>query len=127
MSVSYLYQLKTQIVADSSCSPLVAKSIITLTSFEKVIPRVISGSSSNVSSNINMISKYLNCSYSDVLKPPCEFRKYWYISKYIFSCNDTDDQIICGNTCDLIYIRDRDFTGFHTNEVNDMLDFLCTP
>ena len=84
----------------------------------------VSGSSSKVSNNINKISRDLNCSSSDVLKSPCEFQKY--VSKYISSCNDIEDQIICGNIRDLIYIRDRNLTGFSTNEINVMLNFLCT-
>ena len=54
---------------------------------------VTSGSNSNVSKNINIISRDLKCNYSDVLASPCAFTKY--VQSYVTSCNSVVDNIVC--------------------------------
>ena len=85
---------------------------------------VISGSNSNVSKNINIISRDLKCNYSDVFASPCVFTKY--AESYVTSCNSIEDNIVCGNIHDLMHIRDRNLTRFCFNEINEMLEYLCT-
>ena len=85
---------------------------------------VSSGSNSNVSKNINIISRDLKCNYSDVLASPCAFTKY--VQSYVTSCKSVEDNIVCGNICDLMFIRDRNLTRFCSNEINEMLEYLCT-
>ena len=85
---------------------------------------VTSGSNLNVSKNINIISRDLKWNYSDVLASQCAFTKY--VQSYVTSFNSVEDNIVCGNICDLMYIRDRNFTRFCSNEINEMLEYLCT-
>ena len=83
---------------------------------------ITSGSNSNVSKNINIISRDLKCNYSYVLASPCAFTKY--VQSYVTSCNSVEDNIVCGNTCDLKYIRDINLTRFCSSEINEMLEYL---
>ena len=85
---------------------------------------VTSGSNSNVNKNINIISRDLKCNYSDVLASLCAFAKY--VQSYVTSCNSVEENIVCGNICDLMYIRDRNLTSFCSNEIDEMLQYLCT-
>ena len=84
----------------------------------------IAGSNSYVSKNINIVSRDLKCSRYDVFASPCVFRRY--VQSYVTSCNNIEDNIVCGNISDLIYIRDRQLTRFRSNEINEILEYLCT-
>ena len=54
----------------------------------------------------------------------CAFTKY--VQSYVTSCNIVEDNIVCGNICDLMYIGDRNLTRFCSNEINTyaLLNFL---
>ena len=44
-----------------------------------------------------------------------------HLQSYVTSCNSVEDNIVCGNICDLMFIRDRNLTRFCSNEINEML------
>ena len=73
---------------DNSCVELAEKLAIT-------------GSTSNVSKNIIVVSRDLKCSHYDVFAPPCVFKKY--VQSYVTSCNNIEDNMVCGNIMNLIY------------------------
>ena len=57
-----------------------------------------------------------------MLASPYAFTKY--VQSYVTSCNSVEDNIVCGNICDLMSIRERNLTRFCSNEINEMLEYL---
>ena len=42
------------------------------------------------------------------------------------SCNSVEDNIVCGNIGDLMFYKRQKFDKICSNEINEMLEYLCT-
>ena len=84
----------------------------------------ISGSGSNVSSNINVVSESLQCNRNMVWFRPSVFKNV--LNRYVDNLYTSDDLLNIGNIRDLLFMRDARCTAFKNSELYILMEFFGT-